>query len=362
MSDYERNSTCDQDMINHSGETKDAPSLWSIVFNSARDAISVINVVDFSIVEVNDAFLKGYGLSRERVVGRACYEVTHHLTEPCTGADHVCPLQGVMASGGHYITEHTHYDNAGERFYAEVSASPIRDQRGRIVRAVHVSRDITDRKRKEQEIRDLSLRLIEAYEKAHREIGHSLHDEVGGSLVVLKLAIIQARKELGEYSPAALEEIECMVDDLTDQVRNISHSMHPVMLDMCGLREALQGHFIRHQRRTGIRINFTHSSLEGRFPSQTEAVAFRIVQEALTNASKHSGARAIDVALSCDNGSLTMSVKDDGCGFDPSRMHMGIGIRGMKDLATLAGGSLNIESAPQKGTVVRCELPVNLRE
>lgn len=123
------------------------------VLNSMNDAISIIDVRDFKIISVNRVFLELLGLRKEEVVGRHCYEVTHHRGSPCSPPDDMCPLIESVKTGETAVFEHVHYNKDGEKLYVEVSASPIKDEKGEFAQIVHVARDITERKRMEEALR-----------------------------------------------------------------------------------------------------------------------------------------------------------------------------------------------------------------
>lgn len=124
------------------------------VLNSMNDAISVIDINNFKIIDVNSVFLDTYGLNKEDVIGKPCYEITHNRTEPCAPPDDTCPLLETKSSGEHSIFEHVHYIKDGKKQYVEVSASPIKDENGKVVNVVHVARDITKRKRAEEALKE----------------------------------------------------------------------------------------------------------------------------------------------------------------------------------------------------------------
>lgn len=210
----------------------------------------------------------------------------------------------------------------------------------------------------EQRIRSLSKRLIQVQERERREIGHALHDEVGGTITVLKLMLNQARSRHGETANPAIEEINRVVGELADQVRLITHSLRPGMLDDFGLIEALQWYCDRFRERTGMNISFTHAPLSSRLPTPVETTGYRIVQEALSNAARHSGAESVQITLDYEDETLTISISDDGRGIDPQKITSGMGLLGMQDLAELAGGSLTIDSSPGLGTLILCRLPL----
>jgi PAS domain S-box-containing protein len=120
------------------------------VFNNMNDAISIIDVNDFRIIDVNSIFLKIYGLKKEDVIGKTCYEITHKRANPCNSPDEVCPLLYTLETGKHSAAEHVHYVENGEKRNVEVATSPISDEKGKIINVIHVARDITERKRAEQ--------------------------------------------------------------------------------------------------------------------------------------------------------------------------------------------------------------------
>lgn len=221
-----------------------------------------------------------------------------------------------------------------------------------------VMRDITGRKESAWVIRSLSRRILEVQEAERREIGSLLHDEVGGTLTVLKLALNQVRKTYGEKAEASLNDINEIINELADQVRHVSHTMRPSMLDDYGLIEAVQWFIERYEKRTGIRVNLSFGGMADRLPSHIETTAYRIIQEALNNAGKYSGSETVEIEIDCHSGILHASVKDTGTGFDTSLKFSGSGLRGMHDMAELAGGRLTIQSSQDGGTTITMHLPV----
>ncbi|MEW6417011.1 MAG: PAS domain-containing protein [Nitrospirota bacterium] len=119
------------------------------VLDNINDAISIIDVHDLRIVAVNRAFLKESGLEEKDIIGKKCHEITHHRHDRCTPPDDICPLTDAVKAGEPKVVEHVHYSKDGEKIYVEVSALPIKDNNGNVIQVVHVSRDITERKRTE---------------------------------------------------------------------------------------------------------------------------------------------------------------------------------------------------------------------
>ncbi len=138
---------------------KRSNELSHIVLNSMNDGVCIIAVSDFNILGCNSVFLKQVGLREEEVIGKTCYEITHHRSEPCRPPDHICPLLDTAASGKYSVAEHVHSSKDDEKVYVEVSTSPIRGEGGRTIQVVYVSRDVTERRRAEEALRQREREL-----------------------------------------------------------------------------------------------------------------------------------------------------------------------------------------------------------
>lgn len=137
----------------------------SLVLNSMNDAVSIIDAVDYSIARVNSTFLKELGVTEEEVIGKTCHSVTHNLSAPCDNFGHSCPLADTVMTGKYSVAEHVHFRSNGQEMYVEVSASPIKDQNGRVVQIVHVARDITWRKIAEEALFESEERFRQIFEQ-----------------------------------------------------------------------------------------------------------------------------------------------------------------------------------------------------
>ncbi len=122
------------------------------IINSIKDAVSIIDVHNFKIVSVNRAFLDELGLEENEVIGKPCYKVIHRKNSPCSAEDHPCPLLSTFKTDKHAVFEHIHCHRNGKMINMEVSASPLRDEKGEISYVIHVARNITEHKRTEEEL------------------------------------------------------------------------------------------------------------------------------------------------------------------------------------------------------------------
>jgi PAS domain S-box-containing protein len=252
----------------------------------------------------------------------------------------------------------------GQVRWIRYSTHPIVDpQQGRVVRLIGAVQDITEERQGDDERRQyarklqvLSRRLLEVQEEERRHLARELHDEIGQLLTGLQLSLeLSARPA----APVPLDEARRLVRDLTGRVRDLSLRLRPTMLDDLGLRPALLWHFDRYRAQTQVQVDLDATGVDRRFPPPVETAAYRIVQEALTNVARHSGARRATVRVWQENGTLFLQVSDAGAGFELGRARQGTsGLSGMHERALLLGGSLTVESRPGLGTRLTAALPV----
>jgi PAS domain S-box-containing protein len=254
----------------------------------------------------------------------------------------------------------------GSEFPVEISLSPLRTEHGTLVTAA--IRDITVRQRAEQTVREyavrlegLSRQLLTAQEWERRTIAHELHDEIGQSLTALKLILGGCRDRL---DTPMLDESLALVDELLQQVRELSRGLRPSMLDDFGLAPALRWFVDRQAQRTGFVGHVEAEGLDRRFGPEVEVACFRVVQEAVTNVMRHAAARHVTVKLRLADDVITIRVRDDGVGMDVAQARhralrgVSMGILGMEDRVSLLGGRFAITSTVGTGTEVAASIPL----
>jgi signal transduction histidine kinase len=213
----------------------------------------------------------------------------------------------------------------------------------------------------EGQLRILSRRLAEAQEAERRTISRELHDEIGQALTALKLNLDMSARLPAETARTNLNEAQALANELIGRVRDLSLRLRPAMLDDLGLLPTLVWHCKRYAAQTKVRVHLQHSGLETRFPPDVATAAYRIVQEALTNVVRHSGAVEAVVRLWGNEDTLSIDVEDQGAGFDLHALRSPgstSGLSGMRERAFSLGGKLTVESSPGKGTRLTATLPL----
>jgi signal transduction histidine kinase len=212
--------------------------------------------------------------------------------------------------------------------------------------------------RRRGDLQELSTLLLRSQENERRTLARELHDEIGQSL-----SAILMEADSAEYARAtgAVHEHLATIRDLAsktvNQVRDLALLLRPSMLDDLGLTPALNWHARETRKRTGRDVVVSTDEIIDNLPDEHKTCIYRVVQEAVNNAVRHASARTVEVAVRGDRGSVTVTVQDDGAGFD-TRFTRGLGILGMEERVRRLGGTLRITSEPGRGTTVRAVLPV----
>jgi PAS domain S-box-containing protein len=257
--------------------------------------------------------------------------------------------------------ESTRYELAilakdGRRIPLEVNTRLIYQQ-GVAVGVQGIARDITERKQAELALRQLNDRL----EAEAKRIAHALHNEAGQMLSAVYLALAEIASEL----PAAREQlrrISAPLDQVGEQLRRLSHELRPVILDDFGLVAALEFLADGVSRRAHLIVT-VESSIEGRLPSQVEITLYRVLQEALTNVTKHAQATRARIKLARTDQMITSSIQDDGIGLDPTRLFpqpggRGLGLIGIRERLGGVRGTFSIISGVGQGTTLEINIPL----
>lgn len=214
----------------------------------------------------------------------------------------------------------------------------------------------------------LSSQLIQVQEEERRRLSRELHDEVGQILTAVKveLALAEHAVDAAGGPPQALQNARAMADVALHTVRDLSHLLHPAVLDDLGLPAAIDGYLRTFGTRHGIGVQLLCDRMDERFVPEIEVAVYRIVQEALTNVAKHAHARTCRVYLQKLPNTVLITVEDDGVGFDPKdtgpvATRSGLGLIGIRERILELGGTLRIDAGFGQGTRLTAELPARMR-
>jgi two-component system, NarL family, sensor histidine kinase UhpB len=207
----------------------------------------------------------------------------------------------------------------------------------------------------EDERRSSVRRVLSAQEAERRRIAQELHDQIGQNLTAVVLELRRLRSLLPESDGEILADAQELARESLDDLRRISYGLRPIALDDLGLRRAIAALADGVAQRTGIDVQ---AQTPGELPDLTadeELAIYRIAQEALTNAVRHSGCSRVEISLVVDGGAVRLRVCDDGSGI--AATSAGGGIRGMRERALTVGGRMHIQSRPEGGTNVTLRMP-----
>ncbi|MBN2332673.1 MAG: PAS domain S-box protein [Deltaproteobacteria bacterium] len=239
---------------------------------------------------------------------------------------------------------------------------PIYDEQGKPSGVCGIATDITALKKAQDQLRRLSGSVMESQEKERSAIARGLHDELGQLLTALRLDAAWIEERLRFNDPQAAERALAMgslIDRTIDEVRSIALRLRPGILDDLGLVDALEWQATDFERRTGIACAFKRAMMPS-INSVLATAAYRIAQEALTNVARHAAAEEVTIELNVEHDRLLLAVIDNGCGFDPAVLSesQGLGVAGMRERASLVGGTLYLQSHPGRGTRVTFMVPM----
>jgi signal transduction histidine kinase len=206
---------------------------------------------------------------------------------------------------------------------------------------------------------DLAQKLISTQESTLRHISRELHDEFGQVLTAIGSMLRRAGKQVEQGTPldGDLKEVQEIAQTTLNNIRTLSQALHPVLLEEAGLESTLDWYIPAVGRQAGIELHYEKSGKA--FPVEPSAGVhiYRVLQEALNNVSRHSGAHDVWVRLRYSGDSLELEVEDHGSGFVADKMQRGIGLVAMRERAEIIGGTLTITPRPQGGTQVRLQIP-----
>ena len=360
------------------------------VLDAANDAIIELNPEDDTVKYWNLGAEKLYGWTRAEVAGKDINALLKTVsTQPLE------QIKAALMRQGNWEGELTHTRRDGAQVYVASRSTLQKQRRHQPAIWLEINRDITERKKAEQELRkaeeqrriarelayselekqvqertaaleqsnqqlrQLSARLIRSQDDERRRIARELHDSAGQYLGAVSIALEMARREQ-DSATRKMEEASEMAKGCVGEIRTISHLLHPPLLEELGLASAAQWYVEGFAARSGIQVQVEIPKELERLGDDVELVLFRILQEALTNIHRHSGSKTASIRIGADGQRAWLDVRDQGKGnIDGAsgEFRPGIGITGMRERVKDLSGTLEITSDPS-GTSVRAVLPL----
>jgi PAS domain S-box-containing protein len=237
------------------------------------------------------------------------------------------------------------------------------NEQGQLLRIVGMVADITDRKLAEAALADVSRRLIEAQEQERSRIARELHDDIGQRLALLAVELEQLHQDPPDLAEVRRRtgELEKQASEIATDIQTLSHELHSTKLEYLGPVAAMRGHCQELGEQTKVKVDFKSQDLPTPLPPDISLCLFRVMQEALRNAVKHSGSRHVEVGLWGTSDEIHLAVSDHGIGFDreAAKESGGLGLVSMEERLKLLKGTISIESQPNRGTTIHARVPLS---
>jgi len=219
--------------------------------------------------------------------------------------------------------------------------------------------DITERKEVEANLQELSGRLIQAQEEERSRIARELHDDLSQRLALVTIGLEElSLRDASSTSNPQLQAISSQSKEIAAEIHNLSRQLHPSQLEVLGLVAAVQSFCTEISRQKGLRIDLVHDGVPRGLPSEVRLCLYRVVQEALQNVCKHSGADQVRIELTGTPEAVSLVIVDRGRGFDPKATGTGLGLVSMRERVRLVRGELSIDSRPGGGTKIQVRAPL----
>ena len=334
-----------------------AETNWKETFNAISDQICLLES-DGSIIQCNESMLKNIGATEDTIKGRKCFELMHGTK---TFLDD-CPYSKMMKSKKREINE---LKMDGK--YFSVSVDPIVDANGKISGAVHIIRDITDRKIAEEQMRELAHHIQVIREEERTTLSRTLHDSFGQSLTGMKMEISAIEKKLSKLIDLTnntgvtekIKSMKSMIDELAMVTSKMSMELRPNVLDMLGLLPAIEWVVEDFKSKSGINCKLNSKLDKIDIVSEHSTEVFRIIQEALTNIVRHADASFVNINILRENDNIIVEIIDDGKGIKNSDISspLAFGLLGMNERSSLFGGKIEISGETDKGTKLILYIP-----
>jgi PAS domain S-box-containing protein len=308
---------------------------------------------DMRYLQVSDRWRVDFSLDSSQLLGRSHYEVFPDIPDQWKEL-HRRALAGEMLRA-----DEDRWDREGGTTWLRWEIRPWQDPDGLQGGVLIFSEDITHLKHAEEVLLGMSRKLIEAHEQERTRIGRDLHDDIVQRLALLAAELEGVQHDLAPELSQRMDDLRNQATQITNDVQLLSHELHSAKLEYLGIVGAIKNFCKEYGDRQKLEIHFTSHDLPTAIPGELSLSLFRVLQEALRNATKHSGVKSFEVRLWGTPDEIHLTVMDSGAGFDSAaaRQGRGIGLVSMEERLKLLKGTLAIESQPMRGTTIHARVP-----
>jgi PAS domain S-box-containing protein len=336
-------------------QSKEHTALLQTLINNSPYGI-MMGGHDHRIRFCNSAFQRIFQYADDEVVGRDPDDLIG-LTENSEATD----ISARVLRGEVVHATAVRRRKDGSKVNVEFHAVPLISN-DEFVGCFGIYQDITERIQSEAKLRALRDRLTRVQDEERAHIARELHDDIGQRLALLAIQLAQLQKEARDAAPALGAQLEAsmrLAEETCSDAQRISHRLHPTQLTLLGLTKALSSLCAAFARQTDVEIDFVHDEIP-QLPPEVSTCLYRIAQEAIQNAAKHSGCQLIGVKLSAGPDAIRLCVSDVGRGFDPTAAEYsaGLGLVSMAERARSVGGQLSVQSVVNQGTRIEVSIPL----
>jgi PAS domain S-box-containing protein len=335
---------------------------WANIFKNVQWGVAAINAEGTRFELMNPAFAKMHGATEEQLKARSVADVFALKVRS------KLPRQFKLVNEkGHHIFESLHLRNDGSVFPVLIDATAIKDESGKVLYLAFNVQDITDRKKAEEDLKNsldqlhqLTNHIEEVRENERVSISRELHDDLGQSLTAVKIDLGIINQHVSDSEVIAkINKVSALVSETIKTVQNISSKLRPQIIDDLGLAAGIDWYTKEFAQRNHIEV-FLDIDPIIIIPPDASLIIFRIMQESLTNISRHAKATRVDISLRKTDRTFNFMISDNGIGIKEPQIksNNSVGIIGMMERAASLGGTFTIYSENESGTTIKLILPI----
>jgi PAS domain S-box-containing protein len=331
-----------------------AKQLFHYLFAQASLGIAVEDL-EGKLVLANPVLCSMLGYREDELCGMNCSE----FANPQDSEDDWALFQQLCAGAiDRYSLEKRYMRKDGVQFWGRLNVSLWRNGDGGSPLVFAFVEDITDRKLSELALASLSSRLIEAQERERLRISRELHDDIGQRVALLANTLQQLQEDPLEVR-GRIAELQKQTAEIAADIRSLSHDLHSSKLQFLGLAAATKSFCQEFETQQKVEIDFRTDELPTALPPDISLCFFRVLQESLRNAAKHTSVRHFEVRLWGTSSEIHLTVSDSGVGFDieAAKASRGLGLISMEERLKMLNGTFSIESRPHHGTTIHARVP-----